>query len=81
MGYRRNNDDRKRRPPMKGQGRTLKNVELNYLKPETLKPFIDDFGRIRPRRTTRLNAKAQRRLAREVKRARQIALLPFVDNR
>ena len=77
MGRYRNN--RRRRLPMRGQGRSLKQVELDYKRPETLTPFLDDFARIRPRRQTRLNAKAQRRLAREVKRARHIALLPFVD--
>lgn len=64
---------------MRGKGRGLNTVELDYKKPETLRPFLDDFGRIRPRRQTRLNAKAQRRLAREVKRSRHVALLPFVD--
>ncbi len=82
MGYRRSDrDDRDRRPPMKGAGRGPQHVELDYRKPETLKPFLDDFGRIRPRRQTRLNGKAQRKLAREVKRSRHLALLPFVDNR
>ncbi len=87
MGYRRNNRDsrdrdgrdNRRRVIMKGQGRTLKSVELDYKKPDALRQFLDDFGRIRPRRQTRLNATAQRRLAREVKRARHLALLPFVD--
>ncbi len=84
MGYRRYNNDRddeRRRPPMKGKGRGPTQVELDYRKPETLKPFLDDFGRIRPRRQTRLDGRAQRKLAREVKRSRHIALLPFVDNR
>ena len=83
MGYRRNYDNdrrnNRRRVIMKGQGRTLKSVELDYKKPDALKQYLDDFGRIRPRRQTRLNATAQRRLAREVKRARHLALLPFVD--
>ena len=78
MGYNRRNNDR-RRVVMRGQGRTLKTVELDYKKPDALKQYLDDFGRIRPRRQTRLNATAQRRLAREVKRARHLALLPFVD--
>ena len=78
MGRYRNNN-RRRRLPMRGQGRSLKQVELDYKRIDTLTPFLDDFARIRPRRQTRLNAKAQRRLAREVKRARHIALLPFVD--
>lgn len=83
MGYRRNYDrndrNNRRRVITKGKGRTLKSVELDYKKPDGLKQFLDDFGRIRPRRQTHLNAVAQRRLAREVKRARHLALLPFVD--
>lgn len=63
-----------------GKGRSLSQVEMDYKRPETLRGFLDDFGRIRPRRQTRLNAKAQRRLAREVKRARHLALLPYVEN-
>lgn len=65
--------------PVRGRGRGLATLELDYKKPETLKPYLDDFGRIRPRRQTRLDASAQRRLAREVKRARHIAFLPFID--
>lgn len=63
-----------------GKGRSLTQVEMDYKRPETLRGFLDDFGRIRPRRQTRLNGKAQRRLSREVKRARHLALLPYVDN-
>lgn len=58
--------------------RNVKDVELDYRKPETLQPFLNDYGRIRPRRQTRLSAAKQRHLAREVKRARHLALLPFV---
>lgn len=43
----------------------------------TLRAFLDDSGRIKPRRKTRLSAKAQRALARAVKRARYMALLPY----
>ncbi len=38
-----------------------------------------EYGRIRPRRQTRLCAKEQRAMAVAVKRARHLALLPFVD--
>lgn len=53
-------------------------VVLDYKQPETLTRFLNDFGRIRPRRQTQLSAPDQRKLAREVKRARHLALLPFV---
>ena len=74
-------EDRRRfrKPRSKGRGRNGKHVDLDYKKVETLKPFVDDFGRIRPRRQTRLDSATQARLAREVKRARHLALMPFVD--
>ena len=56
----------------------MRHVELDYKRPETLRPYLTDFGRIRPRRQTRLSAAKQRELVREVKRARHLALLPFV---
>jgi small subunit ribosomal protein S18 len=55
-------------------------VALDYKKPETLKRYLTEFGRLRPRRYTRFSAADQRKLAREVKRARHLALLPFVSN-
>jgi small subunit ribosomal protein S18 len=68
------------RKPIKRRTRpqSISNVELDYKRPETLQPFLNNFGRIRPRRQTRLSAAKQRELAREVKRARHLALLPFV---
>ncbi|HRE47481.1 MAG TPA: 30S ribosomal protein S18 [Aggregatilineales bacterium] len=52
-------------------------VEL-YKDIETLRRFLTDRGQIRPRRQTGLCARDQRRLAVAVKRARHLALLPFV---
>ena len=45
---------------------------------ESLKKFINDKGKILPRRATGACAKHQRDITIAVKRARQIALLPFV---
>ena len=50
----------------------------NYKDVDTLQRFMTDRAKIRPRRQTGLNAKNQRKLAREIKRARHLALLPFV---
>lgn len=47
---------------------------------DTLKRYIDSYGQIEPRSKTGLSAKSQRNLAVAVKRARHIALLPFVAN-
>jgi small subunit ribosomal protein S18 len=50
----------------------------DYKKPEILSRFISDRGKIISRSRTGVCAKHQRKLAREIKRARYLALLPFV---
>ncbi|TVQ26187.1 MAG: 30S ribosomal protein S18 [Spirochaetaceae bacterium] len=50
---------------------------VDYKKPEILRRFITDSGKILPRRITGTSAKNQRRLVREIKKARAIALLPL----
>ena len=52
---------------------------IDYKDVELLKKFISDRGKILPRRLTGLTAKQQRDLTVAVKRARIIALLPFVN--
>ena len=52
---------------------------LDYKDIETLKPFVSEGGRIVPSRVNRLNRKQQRVLQGEIKRARQLALLPISD--
>ena len=51
--------------------------EIDYKDPESLKKFINERGRIVPRRVTGTCARHQRVVAREVKRARMMAVLPF----
>ncbi len=51
---------------------------IDYKDIELLKRFISSNGKIIPRRVTGTNAKYQRMLATAVKRARQMALLPYV---
>lgn len=51
---------------------------LDYKQYEVLERYLTEHGRIRPRRQTGTCAKHQRRLARAVKQARHLALLPFV---
>jgi small subunit ribosomal protein S18 len=51
--------------------------KIDYKQVEVLGRFITDGGKIRPRRQTGTCAKHQRQLARAIKRARHIALLPF----
>ena len=50
---------------------------IDYKDVDQLKKLISDRGRIDPRRKTGLTAKDQRKLAREIKRAREMALLPY----
>ncbi|HID39927.1 MAG TPA: 30S ribosomal protein S18 [Calditrichaeota bacterium] len=51
--------------------------EIDYKQVELLRRFISERGRIQPRRKLGTCAKHQRRLARAIKRARHLALLPF----
>ncbi len=52
---------------------------IDYKDVDLLKKFITERGKILPRRLTGLTAKQQRDLTNAVKRARIIALLPFVN--
>ena len=50
---------------------------IDYKNAAKLRKYITDRGKILPRRTTGTCASHQRLLARAIKRAREIALLPF----
>ena len=52
---------------------------IDYKDVDLLKKFITERGKIIPRRLTGLTAKQQRDLTNAVKRARIVALLPFVN--
>ena len=54
---------------------------IDYKDPEFLMRFLNEQGKILPRRITGNSLKFQRRLSVAIKRARQIAILPYVaDN-
>jgi len=59
---------------------TDKNVDLNYKNVELLRRLVTEEGKIRPRRQTGTCARHQRTVAREVKKARSIALLPYTGS-
>lgn len=52
--------------------------KIDYKDVELLRRFISDRGKILPRRVTGTKAIYQRQLATAIKRARHMALLPFV---
>jgi len=56
-----------------------KNLLIDYKRPDILERFITDRGKILPRRVTGTCSRHQRIIAREIKKARIIALLPFVE--
>ena len=57
-----------------------KNFELDYKNANQLKKFVNDKGKILPRRTTGACSKHQRDITTAVKRARHIAILPYAQN-
>ncbi|MBM0065408.1 MULTISPECIES: 30S ribosomal protein S18 [Alkalicoccobacillus] len=54
-------------------------THIDYKDTELLKRFISERGKILPRRVTGTSAKYQRKLTIAIKRSRQIALLPYVN--
>lgn len=52
--------------------------EIDYKDIHTLTQFITERGKILPRRITGVSAYHQKRLTAAIKRARHVALLPFV---
>ncbi|GBD42915.1 30S ribosomal protein S18 [bacterium HR40] len=55
--------------------------KIDYKDVKLLQRFISETGKIVPRRITAVTAKEQRALARAIKRARILALLPFTTGR
>ena len=82
-------DQRSYRPQRRGRGRFFtprprtcqfcadKNLAIDYKNYDLLRRFVHDDGKIRPRRQTGTCAKHQRKVAKAIKLARHIALLPF----
>ena len=53
--------------------------DIDYKDPVRLRPYISDRGKIAPRRKTGTCARHQRLLTVSIKRARHLALLPYVS--
>lgn len=79
------NDDRRQgrtryyRRPRVDPFEADKSLQIDYKDVDLLKRFLTPEGKIRPRRQTGVNARNQRKLARAIKRARHLALLPYTD--
>lgn len=54
--------------------------KIDYRDVKLLSRFISERGKILPSRITSVSTKKQRELARAIKRAREIALLPFASH-
>ena len=54
--------------------------EIDYKDVKLLRRFVNDQGKIMPRRITGTSAKMHRKLVRAIKRSRSIALMPYVEN-
>ena len=52
--------------------------KIDYKDIKLLQRFVSERGKIVPRRITAVTAKEQRQLAQAIKRARELALLPYV---
>lgn len=72
-----------RMPPRRFQRRRQSQFVPDYIDwkdVEFLKRFIPERGKILPRRISQVSARDQRRLAKAIKRARSMALIPFVTD-
>ncbi|HEY7749024.1 MAG TPA: 30S ribosomal protein S18 [Aestuariivirgaceae bacterium] len=65
---------RRKSCPFSGEGAP----KIDYKDVRLLSRFISERGKIVPSRITAVSAKKQRELARAIKRARYLALLPYV---
>ncbi len=57
-----------------------KNNRIDYKEPDALRRYITDRGKIRARRKTGACARHQRAIAVAIKRARYLALMPFITD-
>ena len=54
-------------------------TEIDYKDVKLLKRFVTDQGKIMPRRITGTSSKMHRKMVRAIKRARNIALMPYTN--
>jgi small subunit ribosomal protein S18 len=69
-----------RKPKKKANPLSAAKVEyIDYKDTALLRKFISDRGKIRARRVTGVSAQQQRQIAKAVKNAREMALLPYTS--
>lgn len=76
------NEENSIQPPKKRRGcpfGAAKIIKVDYKDIENLKKFITERGKILPRRVTGISFFYQKQLKKAIKRARHMALLPFVS--
>nr|YP_009496518.1 ribosomal protein S18 [Actinocyclus subtilis]AWT39231.1 ribosomal protein S18 [Actinocyclus subtilis] len=56
------------------------NQKIDYKNIDLLKLFITEQGKILPRRATGVTAQQQRKIAKAIKRARILSLIPFIGS-
>ena len=54
-------------------------TEIDYKDVRLLRRFVNDQGKIMPRRVTGTSAKMHRKVVRAIRRSRSIALMPYMD--
>lgn len=69
---------RKPRSRFKKKVLDTRGLDIDYKNIEVIEKFVSKTGKILPRRMTGATARVQRKISREVKRARMANLLPFV---
>ena len=80
-----NDKSRARKPGLRGEARRYSKLpreeldKIDYKNVSLLQRFVTERGKIRSRRVTGLSRRDQTRMARAVKRSRELGLLPYVD--
>lgn len=84
--YNNNNNDEEFNPKFRKMRKKVcmmcsnKELVLDYKNYDQMKKFVNEKGKILPRRATGACAKHQREITQAVKRARHIAILPYTQN-
>lgn len=66
-----------RRRNLRSLAREVSMEDIDYKRVQILSRFVDRHGRILSRRKSRISARMQRKITREIKRARHLALMPY----